>query len=318
MKNAGNHLKAHRYMPVQSASGHRPGHTFFCKKYMFILLTILFVLPLTAQTDRIDSLLNDLIYNENDPLILPETKVKYDFFHTSLNYSNKSFYAGREINSSMSNVYGHIFYFHSSGFFAGVTGLWFEQLSPGYNSTTLTAGFIKAVDKKKHFYFRAAYNRFIYNTSDTVSEYPYNNNFGLGLSFRKNWFRTRVSGNVLFGDDYKINLSAAVYSRFTLLRPGKHTKIYTSPEVNAFFSTETVTTTGSAGQNADQTSTNTEEVYGLLNTQLYLPAGISLGDFDLEISYQVNFPVTQDILITYPVTSYVSFSVGYTLPIERR
>jgi len=288
------------------------------KKIIVLLLLISGIVPAFAQTDRIDSLLNDLVYNDNDPLMMPEKPVKFDFISTGINFNSNTFYAGREVGiDKMFNITGHLFYYNSTGLFIGASGNWFDQLTPSYSATTLSAGFSKAVDKKKLFTFRTSYSRFLYYKPDTASYYPYKNNFSLGLSFRKNWIGARISSNLLFGEEYKFNISTGLYSRFTLIKLGKYNKIYMAPEVSAFMGSETIATTKGGSGDGNQTI-NTKEVYSLLNTQLYIPIGISIGDFDLEFNYSVNFPTTQDASITYPVSSFYTISIGYMLPISKK
>lgn len=285
------------------------------KLIVAVLLT--FSLPSFAQVDRIDSLLNDLVFNESDPLIIPEKPVKFDFIYTGANYNSNTFYAGREVSSDMYNVSGYLFYYNSSGLYAGVSGLWFDQLTPSYANTTLSTGFSKAIDKNKLFTFRTSYSHFFYYKTDSVSIYPYTNNFSLGMSFRKKWIGARVSGSLLFGDDNKITISSAIYSRLTLIKLGKYNKIYTSPELSFFLGPETVSSTKISVQDT-LTSAGIKDAYSLLNTQLYMPVGISLGNFDFEFSYSLNFPTTQDVNITYPTKSYFVISIGYLLPIRKK
>jgi hypothetical protein len=284
---------------------------------LIILLLLLSGVPVFAQTDRIDSLLNDLVYNDSDPLIMPEKPVKFDFIYTGLAFNSNTFYAGREVGTGMYNVSGHLYYYSSTGLFAGASGIWFDQLTPGYSSTTLSAGFSKAIDRKKLVVFRTSYSRFLYYKPDTGTVYPYDNNFSLGLSFRKNWIGARVFANLLFGAESKLTLSSAIYSRFTLIKLGKYNKIYTAPEISAFLGPETVATQKVSSQET-QTLTDLKDVYGLLNTMLYIPVGISLGNFDVEVSYAVNFPSTQDVNISYPVKPFFSVSIGYMLPIPKK
>lgn len=286
-------------------------------KKLIVIAFLMSGITAFGQTDKIDSLLNDLVYNDSDPLIMPEKPVKFDFLYVGANYSSNSFYAGREIGSDMFNVSGNIFYYNSNGLFIGASGSWFDQLTPSYSNTTLSAGFSKSLDKKKLFTFRTSYSRFIYYKPDSGSYYPYENNFNLGLSFRKNWISVRVGGNLLFGEESRVNFSTALYSRFTIVKLGKYNKIYTAPEVSAFFTTETVSTTKSNSLNADQT-TDYEDVFGLLNTQIYVPLGLSVGNFDFEFSYSLNLPLTQDANISYPAKNYYSVSIGYMLPIAKK
>ena len=286
-------------------------------KKLIVIALLMSGIPALAQTDKIDSLLNDLVYNDSDHLIMPEKPVKFDFLYTGANYSSNTFYAGREIGSDMFNITGNLFYYSSTGLFIGASGCRYDQLTPSYSNTTVSAGYSKAIDKKKLFTIRTSYSRFFYYKPDTASYFPYKNNFNLGLSFRKNWIGLRVSGNLLFGEEFRINVSTALYSRFTLIKLGKYNKIYTAPEVSAFFTTETVSTTKTNSQNADQT-TNLKDVFSLLNTQIYVPLGLSVGNFDFEFSYSLNLPTTQDVNISYPAKTFYSVSIGYMLPIAKK
>ena len=285
------------------------------KKFIVIMLLIQSVSAF-AQADRIDSLLNDLIYNASDPLIIPEKAVKLDFLYAGAYYSNNTFYAGREIGSNIFNIAGNLFYYNSAGFFAGISGIWYDQFTPAYSNTTLSAGFSKALDKKKLLTFRTSYSRFIYNNADSDIYYPYTNNLNLGLSFRKKWIGIRLAGNLLFGEENKLNFSTTVYSRFTIIKLGNYNKIYTAPQVSAYFSTESVSTIVINSQTNDQTA-DYKDVFSLLNTQFCLPLGLSVGNFDFELSYFLNLPTTRDVNISYPVKSLYSFSIGYMLPIFR-
>ncbi|MFO7657007.1 MAG: hypothetical protein R6W78_08060 [Bacteroidales bacterium] len=71
-----------------------------------------------------------------------------------------------------------------------------------------------------------------------------------------------------------------------------------------------------SSQQSGSSATRIKEVYGLLNTQFYLPLCIYLGDFDIELGYSLNIPRSQDAGISYPVGSFFSFSLGYLLPIN--
>jgi len=277
------------------------------------IYTVLLIscLPVWSQDDRIDSLLNDLLYSENEPIIVSKPPVHLNFLYAGVNFNSNTYYAGREIGDDRYNATGYLYFYSSKGLFLGLSGNWYDELTPGYTTTTLSAGYYRAIDKKKVLTFRTSYNRYFYNQPDTSLDYPYKNNFNVGLSFRKKWFGARAGTSLLFGQDFGMNFSAGMNTRITILKFGKSNKIYTSPDLSVFFGSETVEMETSGSQAA----TDLKDVYSLLNTQLNLPLCISLGDFDLELGYSVNFPATQDEKTTYPVGSYYSLSVGYFLPI---
>jgi hypothetical protein len=286
-------------------------------KRLIAIILLISGIPVFAQTDRIDSLLNDLIYNDIDNLIVNEKPLKFDFIYAGTNFNSNTYYAGREVGSDMYNISGHFFYYSSTGLFAGASGIWFDQLTPSYRLTRLSVGFSKTIDKKKLFSFGTSYSHILYYKPDSINQFPYKNNLNLGLSFRKKWIGARISGNILFGEESLVTISPGVYSRFTLIKLGQYNKVYAAPELLAFFGPETVETKISNSQDT-QTSTDLKEVYSLLNTQLFVPIGISIGDFEFEFGYSINFPTTQDVNISYPVNSYYNISIGYFLPICKK
>jgi hypothetical protein len=277
---------------------------------MRILFIIAFVSicfsSFAQQEDKIDSLLNDLIFNDNT-LSTENESVKYDFIYTGASYSNKTYYAGREVGSDLMNIGGFAFYFHSSGLFAGASGLCFDELNPEYCSTTLTFGYGHSLDKNNLFNFKSSYSRFIFNDADSSSIYPYENNLNLGLSFSKGWFGMRVQGNFLFGNDYTYNLIPAISSSFNFWEFGRNNKFNFGPEISCYLGTETIT----------KKSKKTEDVFGLLNTQLNIPLSINLGNFELQVSYSLDVPFSQDNSVSYSPSSSYGISAAYMFSIEK-
>ena len=257
-----------------------------------------------GQPDRIDSLLNELIYSDETIMSTIVQPVKSDFLYAGLNYNSKTYFAGREIGIDLVNVSGHVFYFSSLGVFAGVSGIWYDQLTPGYSTTMLTLGYGSYLDKKKNFRASGSYTRFIYTNPDSAAIYPYLNNANVTLAYRKNWFGARVSGNMLFGGETLFNFSPTVYSNFYFWKFGKNNKFYLGPEISCYFSKETI--------NAE---TNPTECFGLLNTKLLVPFSVNLGNLEVQLGYSLNFPVTQDKNITYQISSAFSVSAFYLIPL---
>ncbi len=283
-------------------------------KKAITILMIIASLPLFSQGDKIDSLLNDLIYNdtESDLFVAKVDPVKYDFIYVGSNYNSNTYYAGREIGSNMFSISEQLYYFNSTGIFIGASGNWYDQLTPGYNSTTFSAGYNTYLGKKKKISFQTSYSYFLYN-SDSTAVYPYTSNVSMGLYYRNKWFRARLSGNYMFGDETAISLSPAIYSRFKLFKIGKHFKVYTAPEISFYFGTETILIAGPPNRTLEY-----EDVFGLLNTQLQFPLIISIGDFDIDMTYSLNLPYTQDKSESYDTNSLYSISIAYMLPIEKK
>ena len=282
------------------------------KKLFTIIILLMAVVKASSQADRLDSLLIDVLGNDKQLMRLIDPPAAYFYIYGGVNGDSKTFYAGRELGDNMITANGSIYLFHSKGFFAGASGMWQSQTVPGYSATIATAGTSLSLNKKKSIRFRTAYSRYFYNFTDSLENNTFKNNINTGLSLRNHWIGARLSMNVLFGEDFGINVTPEIFSYITIARFGKYNKIQLAPELSAFIGSETV----ELKKSGSQTDIQTEDVYSLLNTQLYLPVCLYLGDFDLELGYSVNIPATQDENTNYPVTSFFSFSLGYLIPLN--
>jgi hypothetical protein len=289
------------------------------KNVVIPIIMLMFGLSAWSQTDRLDSLLNDVVWADKEMTRLLDTPSSFCYLYGSVAGENKTMYAGRELEDKMIAMNGNLYFFHSKGFFVGATGAWYDDPGAGYSNTIASAGINKSLNRKKSLSFRASYSRYFYANTDSASENPFTNNLGTGISFRNKWIGGRLSLYLLFGQDVGMNFTPAIFSRLPLVRFGKYNKIQLEPELSAFIGSETVElekVSNLGGQQGSQITTITEDAYGLLNTQFYLPVCFYIGDFDLELGYTINIPTTQNESIDYPISSFFSFSVGYLLPIN--
>ncbi|UCH13165.1 MAG: hypothetical protein JSV22_08605 [Bacteroidales bacterium] len=273
-----------------------------------------------SQTDRLDSLLNEIFYDDREMIRFINAPSSYCYLYSGIMGDSKTFYAGREIGDKMYSVNGSVYFLHSKGFYIGTSGLWYSQLDPGYSTTIVTTGFFKSLNPKKSITLRTSYSRYFYNSGDYETSNAFSNNLGISISFRKSWIGTRHSFNFLFGQDFGMNFTPNIFLRIPVARFGKNSRIRIEPEAYLFFGSEyveyTVTDNLNSQQSAPQSSLTTNNDYGLLNTQFYLPVCIYLGDFDIELGCSVNIPNSQDKSIDYPVSSFFSISLGYLLPLN--
>jgi len=272
-------------------------------------------LQVSAQSDRIDSLLLNVLGDDKDISRLLDPPSFY--LYSGAICDSKTFYAGRELGDNMYTINGSTYLMHSRGYYIGASGSWYPDLNPAYNATVLSAGIIKPLNKAKSLIFRASYSRYFFNDSDSVSDSDIKNNIGIGLTLRNKWIGGRLSLNTLFGKEFGMNLSPEIFSNITIARFGTSGKLFLAPEVSLFIGSETIEYE-STGSSVDPsvTSYTTTDKYGLLNTQIYLPVSVYMGDFDFEFGYSVNIPTTMDTSQSYPISSFLSFSIGYLLPLN--
>lgn len=286
------------------------------KKTAIQLLFILCGLPLFAQYDRIDSLIIDVFGDDKSFSSLYGQSQPRSYLYSGIICDSKTLYAGRELGDRMYTVNGSVYWLHSFGFFAGVSGSWYSEIDPGYNSTVVTAGIRKSIGRKKNLSIGVSYDRYFFNVSDST-EIVFNNSVGTGLTLRNSWIGGHLWFSALFGNEFGMNLTPDIFANFTLVRFGSSGKLFLAPEISLFLGSETVEYQ-SGGSIIDPGSTviNTSEKYGLLNTQASMQVCVYAGNFDVELGYSWNFPTTQVQSISYPMTSYFSFSFGYLLPLK--
>jgi hypothetical protein len=272
-------------------------------------------LQVFAQSDRIDSLLLNVLGDDKEISRLLDPPGFY--LYSGATCDNKTFYAGRELGDDMYTINGSMYLMHSRGYYIGASGAWYTDLDPAYNATVLSAGIIKPLNKKKNLSLRASYSRYFFNSADSVSDNDINSNIGVGLTLRNRWIGGRLSFNALFGEQFGMNFSPEVFSNITIARFGISGKLFLAPGVSLFVGSETIEyESGGSSIDPSDISYITTDKYGLLNTQIYLPVCAYAGDFDFEFGYSVNFPTTMDTSQSYPISSFLSFSVGYLLPLN--
>ena len=288
------------------------------KRNLMAIILLIQSISAWSQADRIDSLLNDVVWGDREMMTLLDPPSSFCYLYGGLSGENKTMYAGRELEENMMTMNGNLFFFHSKGVFLGASGTWYGDPGEGYSNTILSAGIYRPVNAKKNLNFRASYSHYFYAGSDSLYDNPFTNSLGAGLSLRNNWIGGRLSLNVLFGQDFGMNFSPAVFSRLPVFRFGKYNKLQLEPELSVFFGSASVELDqmeSQSGQQATQTEIVTENKYGLLNTQFCIPLCLYIGDFDLEVGYSLNIPSSQDENMDYPVSSYFSFSIGYLIPL---
>jgi hypothetical protein len=290
------------------------------KKILFFILAGFIDLHLWAQSDTIDSLLADILQDDEETASGLDKMPALHFLYMGTVLNSRTFYAGREIGENMVNLNGSIFYFNSRGFFIGASGAWYSQLDPGYNSTIASFGIIKSTGNKTKVTFRTTLSRYFYYQPNPDLDYSLKNNLGTGLTIKNKCIGGRVTMNLMFGEDIGINASSVLFSSITILKFGKFNKIILEPELSIFMGSETIEydyISGVDGKLTDtQTPTSTKETYGLLNAQFYFPVSLSLNNWEVELSYSVNKPFTKETSITYPVTSNIAVTLGYLLPLN--
>ncbi len=287
---------------------------------LFIFLTVHTVAQKPDITDRfrearIDSLLEDLFFSDDElgKLLLPQKN--YQFLYARTSYDSRTFFAGREIGADQYNLTGQLFYLNTNGLFAGVSGAWYSQLDPGYRTTVLTLGFSKDLKKMNFIRYRISYDYFLYNNGNSDFDPLFTSSATTGLTLKSKSLGTRVNSTFLLGKEISTQLSWDFYAFLNLIRFSTYSKLQLKPQALLYFGTESAEF--QLNEILIDPDTNTEysvyykDVWGLMNVQLQLPLSLSLKNFDIEAAWIYNIPQTMGNSQTYPENSFFRISIGY-------
>lgn len=273
---------------------------------------------LAQEDDRIDALLDSLFMYADDDMIsmLNEINRNHSFIYARSGYDSKTTYAGREIGNNQYNISGQLFYMNSNGLYAGVSGAWYSQMEPAYNSTVLTAGYGRSLKSFKPLRLRITYNRYIYTRDTALYDAVYTGSISAGFSYKAKNIGVRAGYTLLTGSEFGSQASATVLGDFTVSGKGKKVSIAIAPEASFYFGSETVEyeryiyLTGQGMTPGDSDISYTDK-FGLMNSSIYLPLEISFGDLDVEIGYIYNINRSLDPDYTYANNSGFMVSIGY-------
>ena len=280
----------------------------------FLLLFLLgsFIPKLNAQEEKLDSLLEVILFEDEELVSLLTGKSNYQFLYARTHFENRSYFSGRDIGIEQQNYSAQLSYFHSAGFSAGVGTIWYSQFNPKLYATSLSLGYSGRIGKSNDYRYRSSYNRYIFSKMDSVDSHAFNNAFAVGATIDKGFIGTRLDLALLTGEETAGQVSWDLYGDITLVKLGTFDKIKFEPEISFFFGKEIVAyyELGGPGQNQDYILVEDTD-FGMLNTAFRFPITIDYKNFDLEIAYNINLPnsmLTEDKL---PMTTYFNVSLGY-------
>ncbi len=263
-----------------------------------------------SQESYVDSVLHELMYYDEEELLYMEVAADkaFHFVYANSSYSNRTYYAGREVGDPQYYLSGQVSYFNSYGFFMGLgtsSGTWFSANNNANYNNAFMLGYGKALKKLNWLRYNLTYSRYFgFNNGFDFSS-TYSNNLHWGMSTKFNWFGCRAGLNYLFGSDSKLTLNWEVYSSFTLIDWGRFNRLKLEPELSFFYDSEEVEHTGNNGE------LSYHSAFGWMNTELCIPLILNIRNFDVELSYVFNRPRSLDPAYEYDPSSLFNLSVGY-------
>lgn len=148
-------------------------------------------LTYAEQLELLDRELDSLgIFNLLDSLVFNDQLSVKNELNVRASFTNSVTSAGRDYDIDQSGISLGLAYYHKSGFFGDFAGYWNSGVTPNYNPTVITLGYL---DTKKNWNYSFDYENWIYNPEDTLENGLTNSISGsLNYSYK----------NAFFGLDY--------------------------------------------------------------------------------------------------------------------
>lgn len=266
--------------------------------------------------DDIDGLLDELFFSDQqflDELI--ESDFTYNFLYTSLSYNSNTFFSGRDSGTNQFNLIPQVSYYHSSGFNASISGIYYESFAPSWDFTSISAGYFNTLGKSKMLTYNVGYTKYFY--SDGYDGFTNSIDLSFGIRNKKRTFGTSISASYLFGTENSYQIVSSSFANLTLKRTSNFAFRF-RPRLNFIIAKQNITLEKYVfvGGRRVLRSFNFD-VFDLLNTQINLPLSLSLKSWDFELGYNLNLPNTLVNESELSSTGFFNFSIGYLFDLSK-
>ncbi|MDP5092056.1 MAG: hypothetical protein NWQ17_02020 [Polaribacter sp.] len=267
--------------------------------------------------ESIDALIDELFFNDQqfiDEVL--ETNFSYNFLYTSLSYNSNTFFSGRDSGIDQFNVIPQISYYHSSGFNASISGIYYQNFAPSWDFTSVSVGYFNSIGKSRNIIYNFGYTKYFY--SDDFDDFTNSIDVSLGIRNKKRTLGTTLSGSYIFGTDNSYQLVSNSFVSFNLYRTTNFALRF-RPTISFVVANQTFGKYTLRIINGRRVFVySSTEVFDLLNTQLGFPISFSKKSWDVEIGYYVNLPNAVADESNLKNTSFLGLSVGYLFDLSKK
>lgn len=284
------------------------------KKIALILCLSFFYVSFSQEKEskesKTDALIDDFLQQNQIIDSFLAAYSKYQFLYLTVNYNNATYFSGRDIGIDQYNISPRVTYFHYSGLYGSVAGIYYSKFDPKWDLTTATIGYGKNFGKKKTYRYSASYSRYFYN-NNIDNLFTNDISASIGVKNKNRTLGTSLSGSYLFGKDQSFQITSTSFVAFNLFKTTK-TKLDFKPQISLVAGKQTVELARSymrLGQLVTDYSQN--DVFSLINTQLYFPLEFNYNSFDVGVGYTINLPTAIGDETDLKSTGFFNVSMSY-------
>jgi hypothetical protein len=267
--------------------------------------------------DDVDGILDELFFNEQqflDELI--ESDFSFNFLYTSVSYNSNTYFSGRDSGVDQFNIIPQVSYYHSSGFNASISGIYYENFTPSWDFTSVSLGYFNTLGKQKNIVYNLGYTRFFY--SDGFDAFTNSLDINVGLRNKKRTLGTTIAASYLFGTDNSFQIVSNTFASFTLNRKLNYALRF-RPTISFIIANQSITFDSVIRSPiGPRVVTTSQDVFDLLNTQISFPFSITSNSWDFELGYNLNLPSAVANEGDLNTTGFFNLSIGYMFDLNRK
>lgn len=146
--------------------------------------------------------------------------------------------AGRDYNLDQQGYSPGITYYHKSGLYGDLSGYWSSDISPKYNPTIISLGYLGSLNKNLSYSFD--YEKWFFNPKDT-SLNPLTHSIGTSASYDFKIGFVNLDYSYLFGDETSHRIIGTLTGNIRLGKWWKFNSINLYPSASFLFGNDNVT-----------------------------------------------------------------------------
>ncbi len=284
---------------------------------LFSMATSFYSYGQEENVDDLDGLIDELFFKDQQFLEeLIESNFSYNFLYTSVSSNSNTYFSGRDSGTDQFNVIPQVSYYHSSGFNASVSGIYYQNFYPSWDFTSLSVGYFNSIGKKKSILYNVGYSKYFY--TDNFDDFTNSVDLSLGIRNNKRSLGTTISASYLFGTDNSFQIVSNSFANFTLKRSSNFALRF-RPSINFIMAKQTLSVQKNIFLNRRRVlQTVSYDIFDLLNTQLNFPISLTSKAWDFEVGYNLNLPKAIAAESDLPTKGFFNLSVGYMFDLNKK
>ena len=274
------------------------------KKFFFVgfFFSYLYVFSQTEEEDAIlDSVIDEFFSSDSLLVDLPKT----NYLYTNFSFDESVFFAGRDFDINQFGFTPSISYMRGQNFFVSLGSAYFSELDPKWDFVSISSGYSLFLDQNEKLSLTGIYSR-IFFADNTAELNP--NRLSASLALYKNSLRLRGSAGYLFGGSTAFYNTLSCSYEISIFENDRREMSF-NPQLSFLMSEQTISEQIASG--FFNTQIMEREVFDLINTQISLPIQLDSGNWDFQLSYNINLPKALTNESNLNPSGYFSFSIGY-------